>query len=149
MPIQRSKKIVDELVTAKGTKTADTPALFQTHEFLSEIEQRTKDMGTYCYDYMATCRGTGYDHREHLVQMWHIGLVVAEYAAGLMADKARIGHCHSTGKTNQCCLKGRLLHLKMLVQFNVELGKLIEEIKALEDDAPNWPKADNHPDEKP
>ncbi len=83
MPIERSKKIVDELVTAKGTKTADTPTLFQTHEFLSEIEQRTKDMGTYCYDYLATCKGTGYDHREHLVQMWHIGLMFAEYAAGL------------------------------------------------------------------
>jgi len=37
--------------------------------------------------------------------------------------------------------------LKMLVQFNAELAKLIEEIKGLEDDAPNWPKAENHPDE--
>jgi hypothetical protein len=37
----------------------------------------------------------------------------------------------------------------MLVQFNAELAKLIEEIKELVDHAPHWPKAESHPDEKP
>jgi hypothetical protein len=149
MPIERSKKIIDDLATANGRKAADTPALFQTHAVLSEIEQRTKEMGTHCHDFRATCRGTGYDHTCHEIQMWHIGLMMAEYAAGLMGDKARIGHCHAKNKKNPACTKGRRLHRRMLAQFKAELGKLIDEIKSMEDDAPNWPAAEDHPDEGP
>jgi hypothetical protein len=147
MPIRDGERVVNDLLTCGGTKPANDgrvltlPALQAFHP---EVQKRTQDPAAVFYDCVNTCNGTGYDHQNHEIIFWHVGLMLAEYVAGLIADKAKEGHCHARGKTNSVCSRGRALHLKMLARFKNDLRLLIKEIEDLEKEEPNWPKADAH-----
>jgi hypothetical protein len=157
MPIPDGERVVNDLLTDTGTKAADEAkvlTLAALKAFRPEVQARTQDPAAVFYDCVNTCGNsqghtTGYDATCHEIRMWHSGLMFAESVAGLIADKARIGHCHADGKTNPHCSMGRTLHLKILARFKHDLRSLIKEIEELENEEPNWPKADAHPPQQP
>jgi hypothetical protein len=151
MHIPESMQLVDPLVTdsASGTKKKAETARALTQEalrlLLPEVERRTQLPGAAVFDDCCnTCNGLRYYHECHEIRMWYVGLMFAEYVAGLIADKAKIGHCHAKKKINRHCSMGRALHLKMLARFKQDLAEVIQQITELEKDEPNWPKAESH-----
>ncbi len=156
MHIPESMQLVDCLVTdsASGTKKKAETARALTQEalklLLPEVQRRDQLQGAAVFnDCFNTCNGLRYYHECHEIRMWHVGLMFCEYVAGLIADKARIGHCHAKEKTNRHCSMGRALHLKMLARFKEDLAEVIQQIASLEKQEPNWPIAESHAHERP
>jgi hypothetical protein len=149
MPIRKGQTAVNKLVTDDGKRTAQTPAEFAP--LLPEAHKRARQFDD-CY---LTCRDNkgdrclAYPPHSHELEMWHLGLMLVEYVAGLLLDKAKIGHCYAETRTNPVCSLSRDMHLKMLAALKDDLRALADEIQTLEDTGkPTWPKADPHPQPK-
>jgi hypothetical protein len=130
MPIPEGHLAVKNLVEASGA--AQTPA--ELHALLPEVRRRAKQFDD-CY---STCRDNKgdrclyYDGRNHEIELWHIGLMFAEYVARLLLTKAGEGHCYAENRTNTVCSFSRDMHLKMLAALKEDLRNLADEIDALE-----------------
>jgi hypothetical protein len=146
MPIQDGLEAVKALVEGGGKRPAQTPG--ELAPLLEEVKKRASNF-LDCYP---TCRDNkgdrclAYTPQSHESEMWHLGLLFIEYVAGLLLDKARIGHCYAETRTNPVCALSRDMHLKMLAALKDDLRRLADEIDRREDtEQPTWPKADAHP----
>jgi hypothetical protein len=65
---------------------------------------------------------------------WFLTLYFAEYTAGLLAEKAKVGHCnaHRLAPAFTPCPKMVQEHLGMLGAFKAALAELVGQIDALE-----------------
>jgi hypothetical protein len=65
---------------------------------------------------------------------WFLGIILAEYAAGILAEKVRDGHCnaHRLAPAMALCPDMTKEHKKMLTAFKDRIKKLSDEIEALD-----------------
>jgi hypothetical protein len=116
------------------------PAPIKTLE--PDALRRAKDTGTVFMDRAGTCQ-VGYAEGHHEILIWHIGLMFAEYVAGMLAKKAEDGHCRNHKKP---CALTRELHLRMLGRLKADLLALVKEIEDIENnEVPTWPAANPPP----
>jgi hypothetical protein len=157
MAIDHGKRIVDYILTDNKRISANERMMltdFALRVFPPEVQNRTQDPAAHFHECINTCgnsRGgmTLHDPRTQELAFWHIGLMIAEYVAGLIADKAKEGVCHADTKPDPVCDKARAMYKRMLARFKHDLGKLIEGIEQPEADEPNWPQAGTHPPQQP
>jgi len=76
------------------------------------------------YDFKKCGSGIGYGVGSQEISAWEMSLLLAEYAAGTLAQKAAEGHC----ATNAPCHESSAEHLEMLEDFRKQLHDLVGEI---------------------
>jgi len=79
------------------------------------------------YDFKKCASGIGYGVGSHEIAAWEMSLLLAEYTAGTLAQKAAEGHC----TTNAPCPESSREHLEMLEDFKKQLNDLVGEIEGL------------------
>jgi hypothetical protein len=79
------------------------------------------------YDFKKCGSGIGYGVGSQEISAWEMSLLLAEYAAGTLAQKAAEGHC----ATNAPCHESSAEHLEMLEDFRKQLHGLVDEIADL------------------
>jgi hypothetical protein len=72
----------------------------------------------------STCR-VEYTPDHHEVIMWYICILLVEYTAGLLLDKADKGHCY----VNKPCKDSAKMHVQMVSDFVAAIDKLSTDIK--------------------
>jgi hypothetical protein len=68
----------------------------------------------------------------HLIVPWQLSLLLAEYTAGMLAQKAAEGHCQTPAHVP--CSEMTKGHMKMLSKFKKELQRLVNEICEVEEE---------------
>ncbi len=69
------------------------------------------------YDFKGCGSGIGYGPESQEITAWEMSILLAEYAAGTIAQKAAEGHCPKEAP----CSKSSMEHLQMLSDFKLEL----------------------------
>jgi hypothetical protein len=141
MPIKEGLQLVGSAFTPfSHDPNFIFPAPLKTLE--PDALRRATQTGTVFMDRAASCQ-VGYQEGHHEISIWHIGLMFAEYLAGMLAKKAEDGHCRSHKKP---CALTRELHLRMLARFKADLLALVKEIEDIETtEVPTWPAANPPP----
>src|SRR5262245_49188746 len=132
MPIEDGKKTVDALLTAPRIDKCIVELILTARERAAQLPQKPglgagKAFGVHgCH--------TEYGPGNLELDTWFLALYFAEYTAGLLADKAREGHCnaHRTPPTLKPCPKMVEEYLVMLSAFKGALADLVGEIEMIE-----------------
>jgi hypothetical protein len=68
------------------------------------------------------------------IASWFLSILLAEYTAGLLAQKVEEGHCreHRKKPDFKPCIDMAKEHLRMLGLFKEDLKKLVQEVEELE-----------------
>jgi hypothetical protein len=65
-----------------------------------------------------------YTPQHHEIETWVFGLMLSEYTADLILEKAKDGHCYA----HKPCEATSEMHLQMARDFKSDLEKLVKEI---------------------
>jgi hypothetical protein len=90
MPIHDGKRVVDGVLTDNGRQPASEARVFTKpalDAFIPEFRNRLKDPAAVIRDCETACGNskggtTGHADNSQDLAIWHIGLMLAEYAAG-------------------------------------------------------------------
>ncbi len=72
---------------------------------------------------------TNYDGGNLEPVLWQLSLMLGEYIAGILEQKAKDGHCKFDPAKPKPCPVGRTFHLTMLGQFKADLEDLCKQIE--------------------
>ena len=138
MPIQQGMSAVDAILTSPN---------WDIQRLILAARERAQQMGTgpglspgntFGLNSCGTWYGTYPQGSSHELISWCLSLLLAEYTAGLLAQKAREGHCqiHRTEPALIPCHIMAPEHMRMLGVFKDALKSLVAEIEQLEQQTP-------------
>jgi hypothetical protein len=93
-------------------------------EKLAPLAQGRADIFQKFYRQCATTCSVEYTPHHHEIEMWMVTLMLGEYVADLILDKAFDGHCYA----HKPCDDTLEMHLQMARDFKADLEKLVKEI---------------------
>jgi hypothetical protein len=132
MPIEEGKKTVNAILTAPRIDKCIVELILTARERAKLLPQKAGLLPGKAFG-VPGC-GTEYGAGNLELDTWFLALYFAEYTAGLLADKAREGHCntHRTALAFNPCPKMAAEHLAMLGAFRAALQDLVNQIDTIE-----------------
>jgi hypothetical protein len=133
MTIQAGKKVVNDILTQPHW---DIGALL-----LAASERAVNNFGLtpgkYAFEVAACDTQYGFAPSgmvHHELQTWFLAILLAEYTAGILAQKAEEGHCqkHRIPPDLKGCPVMAVEHRRMLLAFRDSLQQIVDDISTLE-----------------
>lgn len=138
MPIPQGLKAIDTILTSAG---------WNIGRMRQAAKDRVQALGTaggappgtaFALFGLPACRtGYGIDAKGNVnleLETWFLSLLLAEYTAGILAEKIKQGHCnnHRVAPAYNPCIPMATEHKRMLAAFRDAVKNLYDEISALE-----------------
>jgi hypothetical protein len=132
MPIEDGKNAVNALLTAPRIDKSIVELILTARERAKLLPQKAGLPAGKAFG-IPGC-GTEYGPGNLELDTWFLALYFAEYTAGLLADKAKVGHCnaHRLAPAYTPCPKMAQEHLEMLGTFKAALADLVSQIDTVE-----------------
>src|SRR5207249_4380083 len=99
-------------------------------ELIDAIRARARakgDAGGIIYGFPDCASGIRYGAGSQEIDAWEMSVLLAEYAAGMLAQKAAEGHCPKEAP----CSKSSKEHLQMLEDFKLCVQELVRQVDDL------------------
>jgi hypothetical protein len=109
---------------AKGFDWAQSLPLLQGEVKKRVLAKAGSNPHGRIYTFPRCASGIGYGVQNQEIAAWEMSILLAEYAAGLIALKAAEGHC----TTNAPCKESSAEHLEMLEDVRTALAGLVAEV---------------------